>query len=119
MLHVLSSIVVALILAGVWCRKRWPAVHVRLMTAAFICDLLLVLYIEVTLHAVEKVAGRGTPLIWFHAAVSTLVLVTYVVQIALGRRMLAGVHTPRRVHALLGVTFVSLRSVNYVTSFMV
>jgi hypothetical protein len=119
MLHLLSSIVFALILAGVWCRKRWPAVHVRLMTAAFVCDLLLVLYIEASRHAVETVVGRGTSLIWFHATISTLVLVAYIAQIVLGRQMLAGIRTPRRVHALLGIAFVTLRSLNYVTSFMV
>jgi hypothetical protein len=119
MLHALSSIVFALILGGVWSRKRWPAVHVRLMTAAFVCDLLLVVYIEVSRHAVETVVGRGTSLIWFHATVSTLVLVAYVVQIVLGRRMLAGIHASRRVHALLGIAFVTLRSLNYVTSFIV
>jgi hypothetical protein len=89
------------------------------MAAAFVCDLLLVLYIEASRHAVETVVGRGTSLIWFHATVSTLVLVAYVAQIALGRRMLAGVHTSRRVHALLGIAFVTLRSLNYVTSFIV
>jgi hypothetical protein len=119
MLHMLSSIVVLLIATGLWVRHRRPDLHLRLMTAAFVCDLLLVIYIEATRHAVEKVVGRGTSLIWFHATVSTLVIVAYVAQIALGRRMLAGVHTPRRVHALLGMAFVSLRSLNYVTSFMI
>ncbi len=119
MLHLLSSIVLVLILTGLWFRQRRPALHVRLMSAAFACDLLLVLYIEASRHAVEKVAVAGSSLIWFHAAVSTLVLVAYVAQIALGRRMLAGVRTPRRVHLALGITFVSLRSLNYVTSFMV
>jgi hypothetical protein len=119
MLHLLSSIVVLLIASGLWLRHRRPDLHLRLMTAAFVCDLLLVVYIEATRRAVEKVASSGTPLIWFHAAVSTLVIVTYVAQIAVGRRMLAGSHTPRRVHAALGITFATLRSLNYVTSFMI
>jgi hypothetical protein len=119
MLHLLSSIVLLLIAAGLWVRHRRPDVHLRLMTAAFVCDLLLVVYIEVTRHAVETVASRGTSLIWFHAAISTLVILAYIAQIALGRRMLAGVRTPRRVHALMGIAFVTLRSLNYVTSYMV
>jgi hypothetical protein len=119
MLHVLSSIVVLLIAAGLWLRHRRPDLHLRLMTAAFVSDLVLLVYIEATRHAVEKVANQGTRLIWFHAAVSTLVIVTYVAQIAVGRRMLAGTPAPRRVHAVLGITFATLRSLNYVTSFMV
>jgi hypothetical protein len=119
MLHLLSSIVVLLIGAGLWLRHRRPDLHLRLMTAAFVCDLLLVVYIEATRHAVETVVGRGTSLIWFHATVSTLVIVAYVAQIALGRRMLAGVRAPRRVHMVLGITFVTLRSLNYITSYMV
>ena len=119
MLHVLSSIVLGFIVAGLWARRHRPDLHIRLMTAAFVCDLLLVLYIEGTRHAVEKVVGAGTSLVWFHATISTLVLVAYVAQIALGRRVLAGIRASRRVHAALGITFVSLRLVNYVTSFLV
>jgi hypothetical protein len=117
-LHILSSLVFGLILTGLWFRRRSQVVHVRLMTAAFLCDLLLVVYIEASRHAVETVATRGNSLIWFHAAVSVLVLAGYVAQIAIGRRMLAGIRTPRRVHIALGVAFVGLRSLNYVTSFM-
>ena len=119
MLHLLSSIVVLLIGAGLWLRHRRPDLHLRLMTAAFVCDLLLVVYIEATRHAVEKVVGQGTSLIWFHATVSTLVIAAYIAQIALGRRMLAGVSAPRRVHMVLGITFAMLRSLNYITSYMV
>ena len=119
MLHILSSIVLCFIVAGLWARRHRPHLHVRFMTAAFISDLLLVLYIEGTRHAVEKVVGSGTSLIWFHATISLMVLVAYVAQIALGRRMLAGIRASRRVHVVLGVTFVSLRLVNYVTSFLV
>lgn len=119
MLHLLSSLVVVLIAAGVWCRRRHPHLHIRLMTTAFVCDVLLVLYIEATRHAVETVARATTPLIWFHATVSVLVLVAYVAQLTLGRRVLAGVHASRRTHIVVGVTFVTLRSLNYVTSFLV
>ena len=118
MLHLLSSLVFVLIVMGVWCRHRRPALHIRLMTAAFVSDVLLVLYIEATRHAVETVARGTRPLVWVHATVSVLVIAAYVTQLTLGRRVLAGVHTSRRVHAVVGMTFVSLRSLNYVTSFL-
>lgn len=117
-LHVLSTLVVALVAGGVLTRSR-TAVHMRFMTAAFVIDLGLVLYIEATRHAVERVAGPAGSLIWFHAAVSTSVLLLYVAQLTLGRRMLAGRTSARGLHAALGVTFCLFRLTNYATAFMV
>lgn len=117
MLHAASSLVLVLIAAGVWYRRR-PAIHVTLMATAFVVDVALVIYIEATRHAVERVVATTTPLIWVHAGISALVLVAYVVQLRLGRRLLAGVPASRRMHISVGLAFVSLRSLNYVTSFL-
>ena len=97
MLHALSTVVLALVAAGLLVRRR-PALHLRLMIAAFVVDLSLVLYIEATRHAVETVAATSSAFILFHATVSLLVLAAYVTQFALGRRVLAGIHTARRTH---------------------
>ena len=70
----------------------------KLMIAAFATDVLLVLYIEITRHAVETVVTTVRPLIWFHAGISLAVRVK---------------------HRYLGFTFCVLRSLNYITSFMV
>ncbi|OFW46064.1 MAG: hypothetical protein A3J29_19080 [Acidobacteria bacterium RIFCSPLOWO2_12_FULL_67_14b] len=118
MLHVLSTLVVVIVAAGVMARRR-PAIHLRLMTTAFLIDLGIVIYIESTRHAVERVVGPAGPLIWFHATVSTLVLLAYLGQITLGRRMLAGRATSRRAHIALGLAFCVLRGTNYITAFMV
>jgi len=119
MLHLLSTIVVAIIAVGFWLRKRKNPVHIRLMFVAFVVDLFLVLYIEMSRNAVQKVVASTHPLVWFHAAVSVLVLICYVVMIQLGRSLLAGKSTARNWHRTLGMTFLVLRGVNYVTSFMV
>jgi uncharacterized membrane protein YozB (DUF420 family) len=119
MLHIASTAVLLLIATGLWFRKRRPELHFRMMIAAFACDVLLVLYIELTRHAVEIVARQIRPIIWFHAGVSLAVLVCYVLMILLGRPMLAGRYETRMLHRCVGVTFVVLRSLNYVTSFMV
>ena len=121
LLHVISTLVLLLIAAGVATRKR-TRLHLKLMTAAFILDVLLVLYIELTRHAVERAAAPDkhfTPLLWFHIAVSVGVLVAYVWQIQLGRRLLQGVVASRGLHLRLGITFCTLRLLNYVTSFMI
>jgi uncharacterized membrane protein YozB (DUF420 family) len=51
MLHVISSIVLVILAIGVWFR-RCPEVHMKFMTCAFVLDIALVLYIEMTRHAV-------------------------------------------------------------------
>jgi MFS-type transporter involved in bile tolerance (Atg22 family) len=119
MLHLASSFVVLLLAVGLWFRHRRPQLHLRLMISAFVVDLLLVLYIEISRHAVEKVVSRVSPVLWFHAAVSVGVLLCYVVMILLGRCVLAGQEGFRKRHFAVGMTFVALRSLNYVTSYMV
>jgi uncharacterized membrane protein YozB (DUF420 family) len=118
MLHLASTLVLVLIAAGLWARKVNPRWHRAFMVSAFVSDLLLVLYIEFTRHAVEKVAARVQPILWFHSAVSVAVLCCYVAMIRLGRPMLAGNYENRATHRKLGMIFVVLRTVNYVTSYM-
>jgi hypothetical protein len=117
-LHVLSTLVVLLVVAGVL-QRRHTARHMRLMTAAFAADVALVLYIEGTRHAVATVVTTPRPLVWFHAGISTLVLALYVAQLSLGRRLLNGRSTSRRVHIALGLTFLVCRGLNYATAFLV
>jgi uncharacterized membrane protein YozB (DUF420 family) len=119
MLHVGSTLVVLLLAVGLWFRKRNSKIHQRIMLSAFAADLLIVIYIESTRHAVEKVVAQVRPLLWFHAGVSVAVLGCYVAMFVLGRRLLAGRIETRKMHRILGFTFVGLRSLNYVTSFMV
>lgn len=119
MLHVVSSVVIVILGAGLWARTSHPSWHRPFMTAAFLLDLALVIYIEATRHAVETAVGRGTWWIWFHAAVSTLVLAAYVLQFALGSRLRSGAVTPRSAHIAVGTALVALRLTNYVTSFLV
>jgi uncharacterized membrane protein len=119
MLHFLSTLVLVIVAVAFWLRRRQNAVHVRLMISAFVIDLLLVLYIEVSRHAVHRVVASARPLVWFHAAVSVAVLACYVAMIQLGRRLQSGSSDARKWHRTLGVAFVVLRGLNYVTSFLV
>lgn len=121
MLHLLSTIVLLLIAAGVYYRKR-THLHLGLMTSAFVLDVVMVLWIELTRHAVEKTVNpehHTGALLWFHIAVSVGVLVAYVWQIELGRRLLRGLAATRGLHIKLGATFCTLRLLNYVTSFLI
>jgi hypothetical protein len=116
MLHVFSSIVLIIIATGLYMRRHSPIWHIRLMTTAFLVDLALVIYIEVSRHAVEKVIHHVRPLVYFHVAVSLGVLINYVAMIYLGRRVLNGNRASRSTHRNLGIAFVLLRGTNYVTA---
>ena len=117
MLHIASSMVLIIVACGLYFRSN-AKLHIRLMTCAFLTDLALVLYIEFSRHAVEKVATGVRPFVYFHALISLSVLVTYVVMIVLGRRVLSGRRASRSVHRNMGMTFVVLRLLNYVTALM-
>ncbi|MBI3410435.1 MAG: hypothetical protein HY040_19015 [Planctomycetes bacterium] len=129
MLHVVSTMVLVLIGLGLYYRRQ-TSIHWKLMTGAFVTDFALVLYIELTRHAVEATVTQVRPFVWFHAAISTTVLVLYVVLITLGRR-LATVpataarlsldhkhHQTRSLHRNLGMTFCVFRMMNYATALM-
>lgn len=118
MLHYCSTIVLLLIAVGVY-YKRDTRRHLRFMIAAFVIDVALVLYIEFSRQAVEKAVQSAGPLLWFHILVSVGVLVAYVAQIQLGRRILQGFVATRALHLQLGLTFLCLRLVNYVTSYLI
>lgn len=118
MLHVCSILAMALVGVGLFFRRRRPSLHWKLMIAAFVMDVSLVLYIEIARHAVEQLP-TARPLIVFHATVSVLVLVLYLVLFGLGSRLLKGRFENRNAHRNAGFTFVALRTVNLVTSFLV
>jgi uncharacterized membrane protein YozB (DUF420 family) len=116
--HVFSSGVMILLGIGLLNRRRARR-HMACMLTAFAVDLGLVVYIELTRHAVAEVAGSGRPLLWFHVVVSVGVLAAYLAQIRLGRLILEGQSTRRRTHRRVAWAFVVLRTTNYVTSFLV
>lgn len=104
MTHIASTMVLFLIAAGIYFRRR-PQWHFRLMVSAFLIDLSIVVYLEATRQAVKKVTSQGSGLLWFHVAVSVLVLVAYVIQIMLGSKLLSGVVIKRQPHLMMGISF--------------
>lgn len=117
-LHVVSTAVLGILALGFMSRPH-PRRHRALMLAAFAIDLGLVLYIEITRGAVERVVAGVPALLAFHVAISTAVLLCYAGMITLGSRLFAGRFELKLWHRNLGLTFVVLRALNYVTSFLV
>jgi hypothetical protein len=118
MLHAISAGVMVILFAGLYFRRKRPALHWKLMVTAFTIDLALLLYIEFTRQAIEGLP-HASPLLWFHVSVSVAALICYLIMFVLGSRLLRGRAGVRIAHRNTGITFMTLRSLNFVTSFMV
>lgn len=123
MLIAVSTIAVILILLG-WKFKKRAEVHIPLMASAFAIDFALLLYIEVTRHAIETLqtditTAADEKLLYFHVLVSAVMLVLYFVQIGTGIRLAKGHAMSRAFHRNAAYAFLACRLLNYVTSFFV
>jgi uncharacterized membrane protein YozB (DUF420 family) len=123
MLIAVSTLVLIIIATGFTFRHQRKT-HIPCMLTAFAIDLGLVLYIELTRHAIKSVSQavqHPLPhgLLLFHVTMSVFVLILYVVMLSLGVQLLKGQETKRISHRNLGYTFILCRLANYATSFFV
>lgn len=98
--------------------------HIPLMAAAFATDLALLVYIEFSRHAIETLgenlqAPTHDGLLYFHVAISAVMLVLYIVQIITGIQLFRGTHPRRAAHRVCAILFIVCRLLNYATSFFV
>jgi uncharacterized membrane protein YozB (DUF420 family) len=112
---------ISLVLIGLGLlRRRNRRQHIPLMLSALTLDFLLVLAIEIRRHAVEKIlAHHVSPLTVFHAGVSALVLIFYLIMAYYGYRILRNVPGAQQHHRQLAGVFITLRLLNFITSFFV
>lgn len=114
----ISTFVLILIALGLKFRHNRTR-HIALMLAAFFIDFGLVLSIELNRHAVEKLVLQQVPMFTVvHALISLTVLVLYVLQMVFGFKLLKDQPNARSVHKKLGMAFIVMRLLNYVTSLM-
>ncbi len=118
MLIPISTVVLLLIFFGIM-NHRKRRLHMSLMTTAFLIDLGLVLYIELTREAIEQTIEGVHGLLLFHIIVSIISLILYVVLIALGIKWFKGQNNVAALHRNLAYVFVLCRLTNYVTSFFI
>ena len=120
MLSFCSTLILLLIFFGLIQRHN-RRIHVPVMLTAFAADVLLVLVIEISRHAVEKaISHTDDSLLMFHVIVSTLTLLLYAMLTFLGFRVLR--HNDGQAliwHRKLAYAFILCRLTNYVTSFWV
>lgn len=123
MLIAISTLAVLLILVG-WKYKTHRTVHIPAMSLAFLIDLGLLLYIELNRQAIATLqknmsSGADEALLYFHVAVSAIMLILYFVQIGTGIRLAKGREVSRVFHRNAAMGFLACRLLNYVTSFFV
>jgi hypothetical protein len=122
-----ATCVVAGLIYGI-ARRRRPEIHMPVMTTCFIVDVLVVVFIEVTRWlrgdemAVTKATGEASTMAFsilnVHVAASVTMLVNYALAIWSGRR-LHRTGVGRSFHRANAAVFIVVRTVNYVTSFMI
>jgi hypothetical protein len=113
-----SFLIVCLILAGVYLRRR-RTVHIKLMGTAITWDILLVLQIELSRGAILKASGalHNALILNIHVAIAVSTVLLYFAMIATGRRLLRGDIKIRPLHSKLGWTTVTMRLLTFITSF--
>lgn len=119
MLNVFSTIILLILLYG-WFNRHNRSRHIKAMSLAFGCDVLLLLMVEFADQAIEKaVTHLDSNLLVFHIVVSALVLVFYVCLAVLGRQVVQGNMAALNWHRRLSYGFIFCRLANYVTGYWV
>lgn len=117
-LKLISIAVVALLVYGILQRSR-PKIHIPVMLTAFVVDVALVLYIELTRDATGQALGWGDlpAMMQVHIFLSTMTVVLYLVQIVSGVIRYRGGAAPY--HLYTGIAFMVFRLGNLLTSFLI
>jgi uncharacterized membrane protein YozB (DUF420 family) len=114
-----QSILIYLLMVFGISKRRNRKIHVPVMSAVLILDVILILQIELGRSAVEKASkAMVNPMILnIHVSFAVLSVVFYVLLVITGRKLLKGEHTIRPRHRLFGWTAFALRSLTLITSF--
>lgn len=113
-----SILIYSMMIYGIM-KRRNRKVHVPVMSAVLIWDVLLILQIELGREAVEKASKAviNPMLLNIHVTFAVLSVVFYVLLVFTGRKLLKGDHSMRPRHRVFGWTAFTLRTLTLVTSF--
>ena len=113
-----SIIIYSLMVYGIT-KRRNRKIHVPVMSAVLIWDLLLILQIELGREAVAKAAkAMANPMLLnIHVTFAVLSVVFYVLLVFTGRKLLKGDNSIKPKHKIFGWTAFVLRTLTLITSF--
>jgi len=123
MLIAISTVILLILAFGLY-KRHQPRVHIPVMLTAFGLDVGLVLYIELTRHAIQTAADSVTapmahPLLLFHIAVSLTTIILYVLLSKSGSEVYRGQTDKLKSHRNMAAVFIICRLTNYATSFFI
>ena len=115
-----NALILAMIYTGVAFRRQ-RMLHIKLMASAITWDILLILQIELTRHAIDTAlqAPTNPALLNFHIVIAVLTVVLYGVLFYTGRQVYKGNNQFRIWHKHLGLITLVCRTSTFITSFMV
>lgn len=128
---VVNSLVVLCLVYGI-SKRREPVIHMKVMTACFVVDLLNVILVEVEVslrqtdgeskgavqQGMESIWDNPFALLPFHILVSVISIICYIIAIRTGRRLFR-TGEGRGLHRKNAVVFMVTRLASFVTSIMV
>lgn len=114
-----SFLIVALMIYGIT-QYRDRLKHPKIMLAAMIWDVLLILQIELSRSAILKASkAMGNPMLLnIHVSIAVTTVVLYGFMIHSGRKVLAGNAGLRKRHRALGYATMAMRILTFATSFV-
>lgn len=115
-----SSIIVALMLLGVYLKKN-RSKHIPIMLTVIIWDIFLILQIELNRKAVAKATKMlsNPTILNIHVLLAISTVVFYFIMIYTGREILKKERQWQIWHKRFGLSTVLLRLLTYITSFFV
>ena len=118
LMQIQSFCILVIMIAGIYWRKMRTR-HVRLMSAAMIWDVLLILQIELSRSAIMKASKvlNNPVALNIHVSIAVTTVVLYGMMIYTGRKLLRG-QPVRKEHRLLGYTTFFMRVLTFATSFL-
>lgn len=115
-LELLSMLAFVLLLIG-YVNRRRTRVHIPIMVTAFMIDMAIVVFIELSRGAIDRAQTKMGALMLVHIGFSIVTIVLYITQIV------TGVRRVRRVggggHGRSGIALLACRFGNLVTALLV
>jgi uncharacterized membrane protein YozB (DUF420 family) len=113
-----SVLIVMLMTFGILQNKK-RHIHVRIMTASIIWDVILILQIELSRSAILKASKAmiNPMMLNIHVSIAVTTVILYIFMVITGRKMLSGDMTIRKKHQRLGWFTYGMRILTLITSF--
>ncbi len=115
-----STLILILLYIGLYFRKTKEK-HIKIMITSIVWDILLVLQIELTRGAINKASKAVTnpALLNFHVLIAVTTVLLYFYLLYSGNKLKKGDLKNKALHKNLGFTAITLRTMVYITSYLV